>query len=98
LATIAGLAGGRRGWHLDPSGLPDGIGQRLEVVGVPRSDKPEDKEETRMAGRFPTFCLRCEHVLHLDHARQWFARHVECPVPECRCRCNFKANPELAYH
>ena len=70
----------------------------LEVVGVPRSDKPEDKEETRMAGRFPTFCLRCEHVLHLDHARQWFARHVECPVPECRCRCNFKANPELAYH
>ncbi|KPM43478.1 hypothetical protein AK830_g3040 [Neonectria ditissima] len=70
----------------------------LEVVGVPRSDKPEEKEETRMAGRFPTFCLRCEHVLHLDHARQWFARHVECPVPECRCRCNFRANPELGYH
>ncbi|KAH7023507.1 hypothetical protein EDB80DRAFT_697781 [Ilyonectria destructans] len=70
----------------------------LEVVGVPRSDKPEEKEETRMAGRFPTFCLRCEHVLHLDHARQWFARHVECPVPECRCRCNFRANPELSYH
>ncbi|KAK5990218.1 SEH-associated 4-like protein [Cladobotryum mycophilum] len=70
----------------------------LEVVGIPRSDKPEEKEETRMAGRFPTFCLRCEHVLHLDHARQWFARHVECPVPECRCRCNFRANPELNYH
>lgn len=70
----------------------------LEVVGVPRSDKPEEKGETRMAGRFPAFCLRCEHVLHLDHARQWFARHVECPVPECRCRCNFRANPELNYH
>ena len=69
----------------------------LEVVGVPRSDRPEEKEETRMAGRFPTFCLRCDHVLHLDHARQWFARHVECPVPECRCRCNFRPNPELAY-
>ncbi|KAM4054713.1 zinc-ribbon like family protein [Hirsutella rhossiliensis] len=69
----------------------------LEVVGVPRSVKPEDKEEGRVAGRFPTFCLRCEHVLHLDHARQWFARHVECPVPECRCLCNFKANPELGY-
>lgn len=69
----------------------------LEVVGVPRSDKPEDREESRVAGRFPTFCLRCEHVLHLDHARQWFARHVECPVPECRCLCNSKANPELAY-
>lgn len=70
----------------------------LEVVGVPRSDKPEEKEETKMAGRFPTFCLRCEHVLHLNHARQWFARHSECPVPECRCRCNFRANPELNYH
>lgn len=69
----------------------------LEVVGVPRSDRPEDKDEGRVAGRFPTFCLRCEHVLHLDHARQWFARHVECPVPECRCLCNFKANPELGY-
>jgi len=70
----------------------------LEVVGVPRSDRPEEREETKMAGRFPTFCLRCDHVLHLDHARQWFARHAECPVPECRCRCNFKANPELDYH
>jgi hypothetical protein len=70
----------------------------LEVVGVPRSDRPEEKEETNAAGRFPTFCLRCEHVLHLDHARQWFARHAECPVPECRCRCNFRANPELSYH
>lgn len=70
----------------------------LEVVGTPRSDRLDDREETKMAGRFPTFCLRCEHVLHLDHARQWFARHAECPVPECRCRCNFRANPELGYH
>ncbi|KAG5999167.1 hypothetical protein E4U43_002251 [Claviceps pusilla] len=71
----------------------------LEVVGVPRSEKPcEDKEFALTAGRFPTFCLRCEHVLHLDHARQWFSRHVECPVPECRCQCNFQANPELDYH
>lgn len=69
----------------------------LEVVGVPRSDKPEEREENKTAGRFPTFCLRCEHVLHLDHARQWFSRHAECPVPECRCRCNFRANPELNY-
>ena len=72
----------------------------LEVVGMPRSDRPEAAAdgETRLAARFPTFCLRCEHVLHLDHARQWFARHAECPVPDCRCRCNFRANPELNYH
>jgi len=71
----------------------------LEVVGVPRSDRPEmnPDSEVRLAARFPTFCLRCEHVLHLDHARMWFGRHAECPVPECRCRCNFRANPELNY-
>lgn len=71
----------------------------LEVVGIPRSDRPEAAADAdaKMAAKFPTFCLKCEHVLHLDHARQWFARHVECPVPECRCRCNFRANPELNY-
>ncbi|KAI0971651.1 hypothetical protein F4678DRAFT_431435 [Xylaria arbuscula] len=71
----------------------------LEVVGIPRSDKPElsSDPQVRVAARFPTFCLKCDHVLHLDHARQWFTRHAECPVPECRCRCNFRANPELSY-
>lgn len=82
----------------------------LEVVGMPRSDRPEmpaaragasglggPEVDAKLAGRFPTFCLKCEHVLHLDHARQWFARHQECPVPECRCKCNFRANPELNY-
>ena len=71
----------------------------LEIVGTPRSDRPEASADadTRLAARFPTFCLKCDHVLHLDHARQWFSRHSECPVPECRCRCNFRANPELNY-
>jgi hypothetical protein len=73
----------------------------LEVVGIPRTERPEttsgSDNETKLAVMFPTFCLKCEHVLHLDHARMWFQRHFECPVPECRCRCNFRANPELNY-
>lgn len=77
----------------------------LEVVGMPRSDRPElgapravaGDPDARLAGKFPTFCTECKHVLHLDHARQWFARHRECPVPECRCKCNFRPNPELNY-
>lgn len=87
----------------------------LEVVGMPRSDRPElqqqqqqqqsntsaaDPEARRTAAaaaRFPTFCVACGHVLHLDHARQWFARHRECPVPECRCLCNTRVNEELEY-
>jgi WD repeat-containing protein mio len=75
----------------------------LEVVGIPRTDRPQDLASALdggmagLAAKFPTFCLKCEHVLHLDHARMWFQRHFECPVPECRCRCNFRANPELNY-
>lgn len=75
----------------------------LEIVGVPRSDAPalaaaaDVEAASKLALSFPSFCLRCEHVLHLDHARQWFARHNECPVSECRCRCSFRANPELQY-
>ncbi|KAL1898306.1 hypothetical protein Cpir12675_002014 [Ceratocystis pirilliformis] len=71
----------------------------LEIVGMPRSDRPETSADpaVRAAARFPSFCLRCEHVLHLDHARQWFARMSECPVPECKCQCNFRANAELMY-
>jgi WD repeat-containing protein mio len=62
----------------------------MEVVGVPRSDRPElsnDPAVARMAN-FPTFCLKCKHVMHMDHSVAWFSRHVECPVPECRCQCN----------
>lgn len=71
----------------------------LEVVGLPRSDRPEQARdaEVRRTARFPTFCVACGHVLHLDHARQWFARHRECPVPECRCLCNTRVNEELDY-
>lgn len=71
----------------------------LEVVGLPRSDRPEQSRdpEVRRTARFPTFCVACGHVLHLDHARQWFARHRECPVPECRCLCNTRVNEELDY-
>jgi hypothetical protein len=71
----------------------------LEVVGLPRSDRPEQSRdpEVRRTARFPTFCVTCGHVLHLDHARQWFSRHRECPAPECRCLCNTRVNEELNY-
>lgn len=65
----------------------------MEIVGVPRSDRPElstDPKVRQMANR-PTVCLMCKHVTHMDHARAWFKRHRECPVPECRCQCNADA-------
>jgi hypothetical protein len=80
----AGLCCPRCGSHLPRCALC------MEFVGVPRSDRPElsnDPAICRMAN-FPTFCLKCKHVLHMDHSVAWFGRHVECPVPECRCQCN----------
>ena len=64
----------------------------MEIVGVPSSERPElsnDPAPRRMAN-FPTFCLKCKHVTHMDHSIAWFSRHVECPVPECQCQCNEK--------
>jgi hypothetical protein len=35
------------------------------------------------------YCMTCEHVFHGHHARDWFARHRMCPVPDCGCMCGF---------
>ncbi|KAL2074388.1 hypothetical protein VTL71DRAFT_8166 [Oculimacula yallundae] len=80
----AGLSCPRCGSHLPRCAVC------MEIVGMPRSDRPEmstDESVKRMAN-FPTFCLRCKHVLHMDHSVAWFQRHNECPVPECQCNCN----------
>jgi len=69
----------------------------MEIVGVPRSDRPElshDAATFRMAN-FPSFCLKCKHVSHMDHSVAWFSRHVECPVPECRCQCNERPSRQV---
>jgi hypothetical protein len=35
------------------------------------------------------YCMTCEHAFHGNHARDWFARHRMCPVPDCGCMCGF---------
>jgi len=94
LLTVPGINAGlccpRCGAHLPRCAVC------MEYVGVPRSDRPElslDSRISRMAN-FPSFCLKCKHVMHMDHAVAWFEKHVECPVPECRCQCNQIANPD----
>lgn len=42
----------------------------------------EDKE-----ARLMVFCMSCTHGFHGHHARDWFARHAMCPVPDCGCMC-----------
>jgi hypothetical protein len=88
----AGLCCPRCGSHLPRCAIC------LEICGAPRSDRPElstDPSIKRMGNQL-TFCMKCKHANHMDHAVQWFGRHVECPVAECKCQCNFRANSDIA--
>lgn len=35
-----------------------------------------------------SYCLSCNHSMHVGHAEEWFSKHFVCPVPECECKCN----------
>lgn len=51
-------------------------------VGAAQTLKEEDLE-----ARLMVFCMSCAHGFHGHHARDWFARHAMCPVPDCQCMC-----------
>ncbi|KAF1843005.1 WD40 repeat-like protein [Cucurbitaria berberidis CBS 394.84] len=40
-----------------------------------------------LEARLMVFCMSCSHGFHGHHARDWFARHAMCPVPDCGCMC-----------
>ncbi|KAF2261695.1 hypothetical protein CC78DRAFT_619151 [Lojkania enalia] len=50
--------------------------------GAAQTLKEEDFE-----ARLMVFCMTCTHGFHGHHARDWFARHAMCPVPDCQCMC-----------
>ncbi|CAD6442718.1 7621c237-80b6-46d4-b0cd-f253746b7def [Sclerotinia trifoliorum] len=88
----AGLSCPRCGSHLPRCGIC------LEICGSPRSDRPElsnDPMIKRMGNQL-TFCMKCKHAAHMDHAIKWFDRHLECPIAECKCQCNFRPNADIA--
>jgi hypothetical protein len=51
-------------------------------AGAAQALKEEDLE-----ARLMVFCMNCTHGFHGHHARDWFARHAMCPVPDCQCMC-----------
>lgn len=51
-------------------------------VGAAETLKEEDLE-----ARLMVFCMSCTHGFHGHHARDWFAKHAMCPVPDCQCMC-----------
>ncbi|KAK5136400.1 hypothetical protein LTR08_003526 [Meristemomyces frigidus] len=60
-------------------GTPDPTKSRTTAA---KDAKTEDK-----LARLLTFCVNCSHGFHADHAKEWFAKHGVCPVPDCRCMC-----------
>ncbi|OMP86956.1 WD repeat-containing protein [Diplodia seriata] len=52
------------------------------TAGGAESLKAEDPEARQMV-----FCMTCAHGFHGHHARDWFAKHKTCPVPDCQCMC-----------
>jgi hypothetical protein len=44
--------------------------------------------------KFITFCIKCSHGFHANHAIDWFRGvngrkgHSDCPVSECSCICD----------
>lgn len=47
----------------------------------------ETLKQEHVEARLMVFCMSCTHGFHGHHARDWFARHAMCPVPDCRCMC-----------
>ncbi|TQS35932.1 hypothetical protein Golomagni_03632 [Golovinomyces magnicellulatus] len=92
--TIAGINAGLKCPHCG-AGLPRCVVCLHHVLGQTRSYRQElsrDLSNSKPTTNFPCFCMKCKHVMHLDHAMLWFSKHVECPVPECYCRCNDMAS------
>jgi hypothetical protein len=59
-------------------------------LGSPDPTKPGGAETLKsedLESRLMVFCMSCTHGFHGHHARDWFAKHSMCPVPDCNCMC-----------
>lgn len=59
-------------------------------LGSPETGKEgaiETLQGEDLEARLMVFCMSCSHGFHGHHARDWFARHGMCPVPDCGCMC-----------
>lgn len=52
------------------------------------AEKTEGKSgEMKASERMIVWCMKCTHGFHGGHARDWFARHKICAIPDCGCVC-----------
>lgn len=91
MTNLGGIQCPRCGRHLPRCTICD------QFMGLPRTDRRDLTENQQInLSKMLSWCLKCNHGCHLDHARAWFGRHMECPVDDCNCQCGAEANSELA--
>lgn len=84
-ATSAGVVCPKCGRHMPRCGICQtwlGTPDPARQGGAYELQKLND-----VMSKFLTFCVKCRHGFHADHARDWFRKHSTCPVPDCRCLC-----------
>lgn len=88
-STAAGAGAGAGATSASASGQPPGSsgGPGGAAEAAARKKESEKARLEAAMAKFLTFCLRCGHGFHANHARGWFERHSVCPVPDCRCLC-----------
>ena len=59
-------------------GMPDPHSRGSQAAGNTTKDN---------LNTFVSVCRSCWHMSHNGHAKEWFAGHPTCPVPDCDCRC-----------
>jgi hypothetical protein len=92
-AANAGTVCTKCGSHMPRCGIcrlwlggPDPAARGSGGGGAGRKEGGGGKAGELMAN-FLTFCVACSHGFHAAHARDWFAKHNVCPVPDCSCTC-----------
>jgi hypothetical protein len=63
--------------------LPLGTSPDQDTATCRVQDKPSRTFDWSLS-----FCLRCHHGCHSEHALEWFKQSSVCPVSGCGCRCN----------
>lgn len=63
----------------------------MHLLSIDGSEDQPVEPTVGLARRFKqwfSYCLSCNHSMHVGHAEEWFAKHYVCPVAECECHCN----------
>ena len=75
----------------DPTDTPPAAVVACAAAAAPTSDAPRVwKASSSTFSHWTVWCQSCGHGGHADHMQQWFERHTECPVWDCKCRCKLR--------